>query len=615
MDATRPIDRCATAGCSSTVLTNGSKHCLKHNTLITRNVLGPGSSSSSFNSNQTPHLVNETQGISRNPRATERLNGGQSHNGLSSSHGETSSLSDPKQTVRNTNFPPDLLHKHAITAKKSIARPSVQRTHPSSVSPTMGSAARFKEHTRSRFMPPTSRSPDKFPSGKAVQNGGQSAKSTTTNGQDQRKAPKISSAADKVAPPARAASQNPRQTSQASSQSTANHGVNKPRPEASRQRSKSKEPAKSLTPSAASPGRIDYRSLPIVRSGLQPPPTSIKTAPPFPQPRTSSAKRKRVSISDTASSSTSDSDSDDTREDASFTTKNPNTHDFVPDRSGPSMFASDNPFVLNRRGETIRGPSEGSEDAGINGLPINATQNHSTGLMGRRPNLAIQSQQVLSASTEQWRTRPPASRKLTCEQQRVELCRTVDQHKFDAMIYTQPEAAPPPPEVFITPAPTRSNSTSAGEESHKPFYMRIDPRIHWSHDRSDEWFEQKMEEIKARGGRKANFGKAAYRMRQQRLAEERYEAEQAIARALAARRGKDPPKPPPNPPMPWSHRRPMDFGDVPVEELPSYVRRNEDWLRATEWMRKSRDLSLKAAALEAAGEPWEHLFKRNRNGQ
>ncbi|KAK2736535.1 hypothetical protein CKAH01_07735 [Colletotrichum kahawae] len=505
----------------------------------------------------------------------------------------------------------------------------------------MGSAARFQEHTRSRFMPPTSRSPDKFPSSKAVQNGGQSqsAKSTTMNGQDQRKAPKISSAADKVAPPARAASQNPRQTSQASSQSTANHRVNRPRPEASRQRSKSKEPAKSLTPSTASPGRIDYRSLPIVRSGLQPPPTSIKTAPPFLQPRTSPAKRKRASISDTASTSTSDSDSDDTSEDTSFTTKRDagplpqsrdgtrrsmgaaahggvsHTHDFVPDRSGPSMFASDDPFVLNRRGETIRGPSEGSEDAGINGLPINATQNHSTGLMGRRPNLAIQSEQVLSASTEQWRTRPPASRKLTCEQQRVELCRTVDQHKFDAMIYTQPEAAPPPPEVFITPAPTRSNSTSAGEESHKPFYMRIDPRIHWSHDRSDEWFEQKMEEIKARGGRKANFGKAAYRMRQQRLAEERYEAEQAIARALAARRGKDPPKPPPNPPMPWSHRRPMDFGDVPVEELPSYVRRNEDWLRATEWMRKSRDLSLKAAALEAAGEPWEHLFKRNRNGQ
>ncbi|KAF4837355.1 hypothetical protein CGCTS75_v001383 [Colletotrichum tropicale] len=490
-------------------------------------------------------------------------------------------------------------------------------------------------------MPPNSRSPDKFPPGKVVQNGGQSAKSTTTNGQDQRKAPKTSSAADKVVPPARAASQNSRQTSQASSQSTTNHGVNKPRPEASRQRSKSKELTKSLTPSAASPGRIDYRSLPIVRSGLQPPPTSIKTAPPFPQPTTSSAKRKRASISDTASTSTSDSDSEDTDEDttAAFTTKRetgpspqsrdgtrrstgavahgsvPNIHNFVPDPSGPSTFASDNPFVINRRGETIREPCEESEDAGINGLATNARQNHSTGLMARRPNLAIQNQQVFSVSTERWRTRPPNSRKLTCEQRRVELCRTVDQDKFDTWIYTQPEADTPPPEVFIPPAPSRPNSASAGEEAHRPFYMRFDPRIHWSHDRSDEWFEQKIEEIKARGGRKTNFGKAAYRMKQQRLAEERSEAGQAIARALAARRGKDPPKPPPNPPQPWSHRRPMDFGDVPVEELPSYVRRNEDWLKATEWMRKSRDLSLKAAALEAAGEPYEHLFKRTRNGQ
>ncbi|KAK1657774.1 hypothetical protein BDP55DRAFT_510518, partial [Colletotrichum godetiae] len=78
-----------------------------------------------------------------------------------------------------------------------------------------------------------------------------------------------------------------------------------------------------------------------------------------------------------------------------------------------------------------------------------------------------------------------------------------------------------------------------------------------------------MEEIKARGGRKTNFGKAAHRMRVQRIATERREAEDALTRAPAE--GQDRiPLVRSKPPEPWSHHRPMDFGDVPVHELPRY---------------------------------------------
>ncbi|CCF41704.1 hypothetical protein CH063_11906, partial [Colletotrichum higginsianum] len=73
-----------------------------------------------------------------------------------------------------------------------------------------------------------------------------------------------------------------------------------------------------------------------------------------------------------------------------------------------------------------------------------------------------------------------------------------------------------------------------------------------------------MEEIKARGGRKANFGKAAQRMRQHRLeAERRTEKEMwAIEQGASVSTNKQP--------QPWSHHRHMDFGDVPQEELPAY---------------------------------------------
>ncbi|KAK1503857.1 uncharacterized protein CCOS01_16932 [Colletotrichum costaricense] len=202
-------------------------------------------------------------------------------------------------------------------------------------------------------------------------------------------------------------------------------------------------------------------------------------------------------------------------------------------------------------------------------------------------------------------------KKLTCEDRRIELCRTFDERRFDAMIYGQPDALPPPHGVFVGTGPASVGAAGAVKKTYRPSYMRVDPRIHWSHNRSDKWFEQRMKEIKARGGRKTNFGKAAHRMRVQRIATEGREAEDALMRAPT--KGQDRiPLLRSKPPEPWSHHRSMDFGDVPAHELPRYVQENESWMRAAKWMRESREVYLQAAKLEADHEPWEHLFRKRR---
>ncbi|KAK2045989.1 hypothetical protein LZ31DRAFT_463427 [Colletotrichum somersetense] len=200
--------------------------------------------------------------------------------------------------------------------------------------------------------------------------------------------------------------------------------------------------------------------------------------------------------------------------------------------------------------------------------------------------------------------------KTNCEERRLQLCATFNSAKFDAMIYGQAEAISPPGGVFVPVAPSNmlTNAQSSGE-GREQLYMKLDPRIHWTHNRSDYWYNAKMEEIKSRGGRKANFGRAAQRMRQQRLEAERLHEEEkrAAEQGLPLLNNR--------PPRPWSHHRHMDFGDVPEEELPAYVRKNPEWLQATAWMRENREKNLhrnkEAAALRAADLPCEHLFPRS----
>ncbi|KAH8902731.1 hypothetical protein BR93DRAFT_232971 [Coniochaeta sp. PMI_546] len=88
---------------------------------------------------------------------------------------------------------------------------------------------------------------------------------------------------------------------------------------------------------------------------------------------------------------------------------------------------------------------------------------------------------------------------------------------FDSLIYCQAGAASPPRGISVNlqkikkpPPPPQP------EPPDEPFYAHIDPRVHWPQQHSPEWYEKKIREIRARGGRKARFGKAAQRLKQQR---------------------------------------------------------------------------------------------------
>ena len=88
--------------------------------------------------------------------------------------------------------------------------------------------------------------------------------------------------------------------------------------------------------------------------------------------------------------------------------------------------------------------------------------------------------------------------------------------EFDAWIYSQPAASEPPPGVRPTARPDQPSKPRPPDE---PYYAHIDPRLHWPQPHSERWFGAKQEEIRSRGGRKANFGKATQRMKEQRVRE------------------------------------------------------------------------------------------------
>ncbi|KAL2268742.1 hypothetical protein VTJ83DRAFT_3588 [Remersonia thermophila] len=97
---------------------------------------------------------------------------------------------------------------------------------------------------------------------------------------------------------------------------------------------------------------------------------------------------------------------------------------------------------------------------------------------------------------------------------RIPKPKEVDTALFDALIYSQSDAASPPPDVDTTAA--RSPASRAMQLKDEPLYLNIDPRIHWPQRHSQAWHAAKQEEIKARGKRKANFGRAAQSLQKQR---------------------------------------------------------------------------------------------------
>lgn len=113
---------------------------------------------------------------------------------------------------------------------------------------------------------------------------------------------------------------------------------------------------------------------------------------------------------------------------------------------------------------------------------------------------------------------------------------------FDSLIYAQEGAAPPPLGVSVR-RKQKPQPAPKPEPTDEPFFMHMDPRQHWPQPQREQWYQDKLKEIEARGGRKANFGKAAQRMKERRLKEprpksfeeglpERIRANPALVRAL-----------------------------------------------------------------------------------
>ncbi|KND89645.1 hypothetical protein TOPH_05698, partial [Tolypocladium ophioglossoides CBS 100239] len=162
----------------------------------------------------------------------------------------------------------------------------------------------------------------------------------------------------------------------------------------------------------------------------------------------------------------------------------------------------------------------------------------------------------------------------SAEERRRSKIQDFDSAAFDAAIYQQPAAMKPPSRV---PMPARPRRSSQSSSEGQRMYLHFNPAIHLSHNRSEEWFKAKAEEIESRGGRKAWFGKAIERHRWLR-AQKKCEKRLANGYGLPQRRAD---------PQPWTYNRPMDFGDLPASKLPDDVLQNAAWLKACAWHRET----------------------------
>jgi len=86
------------------------------------------------------------------------------------------------------------------------------------------------------------------------------------------------------------------------------------------------------------------------------------------------------------------------------------------------------------------------------------------------------------------------------------------QPSLESWIYSQEGAPPPPRGAQVSPVPPRAR----GDGRDTAFFAAINPLTHWTRERSAAWMEAKQREIKERGGRKAQMGRVAERMAEQR---------------------------------------------------------------------------------------------------
>ncbi|KAI8673856.1 hypothetical protein NCS55_00707300 [Fusarium keratoplasticum] len=167
------------------------------------------------------------------------------------------------------------------------------------------------------------------------------------------------------------------------------------------------------------------------------------------------------------------------------------------------------------------------------------------------------------------------------EARRKKMLAAFDSAAFDACIYRQSDLRPPPGVVI----PSRKTRKAKASSEEPRLFLPVNPAIHRMHNRSEDWYKKKCQEIKRRPRRKAWFGKVLERQRWLNAREAKLDEECEQARLA----GKDPPF---RPPQPRTHKRILDFGDVPEEELPEDVRNNPAWLKACAWHRETMNKAL-----------------------
>ena len=157
-----------------------------------------------------------------------------------------------------------------------------------------------------------------------------------------------------------------------------------------------------------------------------------------------------------------------------------------------------------------------------------------------------------------------------------------DSSAFDSQIYAQDDCLPPPEGVPARECQESVLATSPGEL----IFVSVNPAIHGMHSRSEAWYAQKAVKIQQRPRRKAWFGKVHERKRWLRSQEKESRQEREASGASAASSF-------PRDPQPWSYRRPIDFGDVPEDELPADVRENPAWVKICGRFREDRATKMK----------------------
>lgn len=643
-------DECIEEGCTSVAL--NSKYCLSHGKTRRRenghdqsgsfNAAGASSRSRSESRSSKPIVEQDSPQQVGRTRTEEQSKGGQSRQWRRSSRGESNPVPSThfQATVRKSNLPPDLVGRISLTARKSTHSPvsSKRRTEmattnlntnfASTYTGGYGSPTTHQRTATGAFNPfqsfintgHTSSPNNTKPYFRSQSTHEMPTDSGAVAQQHQIRAAQSGLRSEINSLNINAVTQ-PSQASQASPPSMGTradeNGTSVTGKTSGRWVTggrKIESVAESSISGPTSSGKRSFDSMPYVRTSRLPPSMQLKSAPSALRSASTSKRKRNSRRPGSTSPSTSPDETDGDEAQVS-----PRVHKSNAAQGHTLRWKGTNGFLTGAALNPISlgsSEDEDEEDAVANdGKPRRTKpsygQDQDAAFSAESQHLGNENRPLTTGRYDQQRTETNRLRKrLNCEERRFQLCATFDSAKFDAMVYGQANAASPPEGVVVPTAPINgSTNTPSSGENPEQLYMNFDPRIHWPHNRSNEWYKLKMEEIKARGGRKANFGKAAQRMRQQRLeAERRAEKEMwAIEQGASVSTNKQP--------QPWSHHRHMDFGDVPQEDLPAYVRKNPEWMHATAWMRENREQNLRrnreAAALRAAGLPWEHLFPRS----